>query len=199
MSYNKIKNISIKKDCVMITTAESNVYPITYSTFEWTGATELLRAGKREQLIGEIVMDFLDGNFHSTNDTANRKYLYALTLNREEVDRLQEIRWGWNSDGERTREHSLEERRAAKEQLTKLLYQNYLQAEAADREHKGEEYVIKLTCGYLYKPTKYGFKYVFSERQARKYNYLIAQSMTLTHGFQKRIDAEYAPKAIRVA
>ena len=42
MSYTKIKNISIKKDKVTITSAESNIYPISYHTYENKWGTELV-------------------------------------------------------------------------------------------------------------------------------------------------------------
>lgn len=194
MSYSKIKNISIKKSKVTITSAESNVFPIAYETYESKWGSELLKEGKREELIGSIVMDFLDGNFHSTNDKANRKFLYALTLNRAEIDRLQEMRWGWKCDGIRTHNPTTEEIQQATEQLSKLLYQNYLQAEKIDKEHRGEEYYIKLNCGYFVKPTKYGFKYSYTQTRATKYNFLVATALKT-----KTCYSEYTPELVRVA
>lgn len=196
MSYTKIKNISIKKDKVTITAAESNIFPINYYTYESKWGTDLLRQNKYEQLIGEIVMDFLDGNFHSTNDKANRKFLYALTLNRAEIDRLQEIRWGWNAEGIRTSNHTDEERKQATEQLIKLLYQNYLIADKIDKEHKGKEYIIKLNCGYYVRPTKYGFTYSYYPSSAKKYNYLVAAALCLPRCFQHHISAKYEPTIV---
>ena len=110
MSYTKIKNISIKKDKVTITSAESNIYPISYHTYENKWGTELVKAGNLEELIGELIYDFACGNLQSANDFANRKFLYALAINKEITQPLFDIIWNSYDWETRTERYTKEQR-----------------------------------------------------------------------------------------
>ena len=79
MSYEKIKNISIQKNKVTICYATSNIRPIKYETIELKElGKKLAEPNGKEEIIKGFLWDFDNGSFHSTNDNANRKFLYAI-------------------------------------------------------------------------------------------------------------------------
>ena len=192
MSHNKVKNISIKKDKVTITTAESNLHPITYRTFEWEWATKALAEHGRGYVIGNIIYDFACGNFKSTNDYACRKFLYALTINRDKTTPLYDIIWNSYDFETKTERYTAEQRQQAKDELIKIYYQNYLIGEQLDKENAGNEFLINMNCGYFYKKTQYGFKYAFTKQYGARLNRLIADIL-VSNG---TISAEYNPQVI---
>ncbi len=194
MSYTKIKNISIKKDKVTITSAESNIYPISYHTYENKWGTELVKAGNLEELIGELIYDFACGNLQSANDFANRKFLYALAINKEITQPLFDIIWNSYDWETRTERYTKEQRNEAKEKLIKQYYQNYLIAEQVDKEHAGKEFIINLDCGYFIRKTKYGFKYSCYKDYGARLNFLVASVLAM-----RDIRAEYNPQVKEAA
>lgn len=194
MSYTKIKNISIKKDKVTFTAAESNIYPITYRTFESEWGTELVKSGNLEELIGEIIYDFSCGNFHSTNDRANRKFLYALTLNKDKTEPLYDIIWNGYDWETRMERYTKEQREEARVKLIKQYYQNYLIAEQVEKGHAGKEFNIEIDGGYFVRKTKYGFKYSYLKRYGAKLDFLSANILTASY-----IRGEYNPQVVEAA
>ncbi len=194
MSYTKIKNISIKKDKVTFTAAESNIYPITYRTNESKWGTELVKAGNLEELIGEIIYDFSCGNFHSTNDHANRKFLYALTLNKDKTQPLFDIIWNGFDYETMTERYTKEQREEARIKLIKQYYQNYLIAEQVEKEHAGKEFQIEIDGGYFVKKTKNGFRYSYFKQYGAKFDYLSASILTESY-----LRGEYNPQVKEVA
>lgn len=192
MSYDKIKNIAIKKDCVTITSADSSIYPTTYETYQSKWGTELIKNGKKAELIGSICYDFLCGNYHSTNDKANRKFLYALTINRDELNRMMTMLWDDYDWETKTHKYTPEQKEQIKAQLIEQLYKNYLVAEQVDKENVGKEFVIELNCGYFYNKSKYGFRYAFWKGKAKRMDYLSATNI-IHNG---TIDSKYEPSIV---
>lgn len=175
MSYNKIKNISISKDKVKFTSAESNIYPISYSTFESNGFSKILKEQGIKEVIKYILWDFYVGNFHSTNDNALKKYLYALTQDKERLSELNSFCWNSYDYKTKTRIHTVEEVDQAEKEMQEILYQNYLKGLDLAKENKGKEFIIELPQGYFYSKGRNGYSYKYSYTPQKTFDFLQAE------------------------
>lgn len=159
MSYSKIKNISIKKDSVVITSAESNITPITYYTGKSNYFTKILNEKGAKEVIKNILFAFDSGDFHSVGVNCDC-YDFAIKNKTEHMQELHNKYWNSYDYKTRTEIYTKEQREEFKEELKELLYDKYLEAKELKKDKN--EYFIEIdNKGYFYNTTKYGYKYTY--------------------------------------
>lgn len=78
MSHNKIKKIEIENGRVFITSAESNVYPLTYYREKCKSLTKLFNEKGKEALEIEILKEYENGNFQAGSENKYTNLLLKL-------------------------------------------------------------------------------------------------------------------------
>lgn len=89
MSYDKVKSIGIRNNKVFITSACSNIRPLSYNRYECEYLSKKLQDEGKESVIKKILMDYWSGNFHQTGSENNYSKTVIL-FNYENPD----IYWG---------------------------------------------------------------------------------------------------------
>lgn len=77
MSYEIIKSIAVKGDCVSITSAPNNISPRTFSKWSADTYNEIYRQGGLEGFLREFSKDVWNGNYHLS--PSGSKYVKALS------------------------------------------------------------------------------------------------------------------------
>lgn len=159
MSYSKIKNISIKKDSVVITSAESNVTPITYYTSKSNYFTKILNEKGLKEVIKDILFAFDSGDFQSVGINCDC-YEFAIKNKTEYMQELHKKYWDYYDYKTKTELYTKEQREGFEEELKELLFVRYLEAQELKKDKN--EYLIEIANkGYFYNITKYGYKYTY--------------------------------------
>jgi hypothetical protein len=174
MSYSKIKNISIKKDSVTITSAESNIRPITYYTGKNNYLTKMLNEKGEKEVIKDILFAFDSGDFQSVSSNCDC-YVYAINNKDEHMRKLHSNYWNYYDYKTKTEIYTKEQREEFKEELKELLYNKYLEAQELKKDKN--EYLIEIANkGYFYNTTKYGYKYTY--QPVKSFNLLRAKILS---------------------
>jgi len=64
VSYEIVKRISIEDDKVYVTSADSSIRPLYFSSSEWNSFSKILAEEGRDALLGKIGKEVWDGNLH---------------------------------------------------------------------------------------------------------------------------------------
>lgn len=137
MGYTKIKSITIKKNKVYITGADSNISPITYTKEESFSLSDLLAQEGREELDKHILYRYLIGMYHGVG----RRNNYDKTI------RVNDIQFNYSEVSENDN---------ARQVLLDQLYALYIKFKKRDKvdhviyDNISNVYVTKLTANYIY-------------------------------------------------
>jgi len=118
MSYEKIKNIKIENNKVMINGASNNVRPLSYSYWECTPLSKILQEQGKEELDIEILKAYESGEFQGGTNKYTRALKVLYYLFKEEYKRF-----NWRNNWEESRKvlNTEEGKEEFKELLKKAL------------------------------------------------------------------------------
>jgi len=166
MSYEIIKSIKIKDNKVFIKSSSNNVFPKDWSEEECKSLSKILQQEGKQELDIEILKEFENGNFQSSQ---NLKYTRALKILKffygEEYKKFDWRTPSMNSDFEFKENRRLRESQAFKDLLLKAL----------STKLPKQKFIIKAkrsyTNAYVFKTTKRHIQFCEDISRAKKFDF----------------------------
>ena len=193
MSYEKVQNITIKKDwTISVTSASSNVYPIYYTRNEIEGTEENLQLLLGDLMSGSLKFNFSSKSkvrlaFNRTIKYMKEKYNNLSTWDYYLINTSEEA--FYNRDWVKKDIEAINEKLGKEityedaQEIKKDIFNYFIEQVEKTKKEKIDDklFYCLLEEGYLYKLTKYGYQY--SRYKASKFNE--AQSLELETMFPK--------------